>query len=105
MRRGKLPFPFQCPRLRGLSVGETVNQESLAKVQQTISAATETLRTEIFTAKRRAAVLTDGVQHEFKMVAKGFQMRLDRRHADDRAYLDEQFRETRTLLLLPSSAG
>ena len=27
-------------------------------------------------------------------------MHLDRRHADDRAYLDEQFRETRALIQL-----
>lgn len=77
-----------------------MNQESLAKVQQIVSAATETLRTEIIVAKRRTAVLTDEVQHEFKMVAKGFQMHLDRRHTDDRAYLDEQFRETRALIQL-----
>jgi hypothetical protein len=29
------------------------------------------------------------------LVAEGFQMHLDRRHTDDRAYLDAQFRETR----------
>ena len=46
-----------------------MNQESLAKVQQIVSAATETLRTEIIVVKRRTAVLTDRVQHEFKAVA------------------------------------
>ena len=81
-------------------MGETVNQESRAKGQQIVSAATETLRTEIIAVKRRTAILTDEVQHEFKMVAKGFQMHLDRRHTDDRAYLDEQFRETRALIQL-----
>jgi hypothetical protein len=81
-------------------VGEVVNQESLAKVQQFVSAAIETLRTEIIAVKRRTVVLTDGVQHEFKMGAKGFQMHLDRHHTDDRAYLDEQFRETRALIQL-----
>jgi len=42
--------------------------------------------------------------HELQLVAEGFQMHLDRRHADDRAYLDEQFRETRarTELSYPS---
>jgi hypothetical protein len=100
MRRGQLPIPFQCPNFGGLSVGETVNQESLAKGQQVVSAAIETLRTEIIAVKRRTAVLTDGVQHEFKMVATGFQMHLNRRHTDDRAYLDEQFRETRALIQL-----
>ncbi len=77
-----------------------MNQESLAKVQQIVGAATETLRTEIVAVKRRTAVLTDGVQHEFKMAAKGFQMHLDRRHTDDRVHLDEQFRETRALIQL-----
>jgi hypothetical protein len=35
------------------------------------------------------------------LVAEGFQMHLDRRHADDRAYLDEQFRETCLLSVTP----
>ena len=77
-----------------------MDQESLAKVQQIVSAATETLRSEIIAVKRRTAVLADGVQREFKMAAKGFQMHLGPRHADDRAYLDEQFRETRALIQL-----
>lgn len=72
-----------------------MDQESLAYIQQIVGAATEALRTEIIEVKRHTAVLTDGFQHEFKMVAKGFQARLDQRHADDQAYLDEQFRETR----------
>ena len=62
-----------------------MNQESLAKVQQIVCLVTETLRTAIIAVEKHTAVLTDGVQHEFKIVAKGFQMHLDRRHADDRS--------------------
>ena len=75
-----------------------MDQESLAQIQQIISAATETLRVEIVEAKRHAGVLTEGIRHELQLVAEGFQLHLDRRHVDDRAYLDEQFRETRALI-------
>lgn len=76
-----------------------MDQESLAQIQQIVNAATETLRVEIVDAKRHTGVLTEGLRHEFQLVAEGFQMHLDRCHADDRAYLDEQFRETRALIL------
>lgn len=76
-----------------------MDQESLAQIQQIVGAATETLRVEITDAKRHTGVLTEGLRHELQLVAEGFQMHLDRRHADDRAYLDEQFRETRPLVL------
>ncbi len=77
-----------------------MDQESLAQIQQIVGAATESLRTEIVDAKRHTGVLTEGLRHELQLVAEGFQMHLDRRHADDRAYLDEQFRETRALIQL-----
>jgi hypothetical protein len=77
-----------------------VDQNSLAQIQQIVNAATETLRVEIGDAKRHAGVLTEGIRHDLQLVAKGFQMHLDRRHTDDRAYLDEQFRETRALIQL-----
>lgn len=78
-----------------------MDQESLAQIQQIVGAATEalradltgTLRTEIADTKRHTGVLTEGLRHELQLVAEGFQMHLDRRHADDRAYIDEQFRE------------
>ena len=78
-----------------------MDQESLAKIQQIVNAATETLRVEIVDAKRHTGVLTEGLRHDLQLVAEGFQMHLDRRHTDDRAYLDEQFRETRALIQLP----
>jgi len=77
-----------------------VDQESLTKIQHIVNAATEVLRTEIVDAKRHTGVLTEGLRHELQLVAEGFQMHLDRRHADDRGYLDEQFRETRALIQL-----
>ena len=77
-----------------------MDQESLAQIQQILGAATEALRTEIVDAKRHTGVLTEGLRHELQLVAEGFQMHLDRRHTDDRAYLDEQFRETRALIQL-----
>ena len=89
-----------------------MDQESLTQIQQIVGAATEalradltgTLRTEIADTKRHTGVLTEGLRHEPQLVAEGVQMHLDRRHADDRAYLDEQFRETRarTELSYPS---
>lgn len=85
-----------------------MDQESLAQIQQIVGAATEalradftsTLRTEIADTKRHTGVLTEGLRHELQLVAEGFQMHLDRRHADDRAYMDEQFNETRSLIQL-----
>ncbi len=85
-----------------------MDQESRAQIQQIVGAATEahradhtgTLRTEIADTKRHAGVLTEGLRHELQLVAEGFQMHLDRRHADDREHLDNQFRETRALIQL-----
>ena len=88
-----------------------MDQESLAQIQQIVGAATEalradltgTLRTEIADAKRHTGVQTEGLRHELQLVAEGFQMHLDRRHADDRAHVDNQFRETRALIQLSYS--
>jgi hypothetical protein len=95
-----------------------MDQESLAQIQQIVDAATEALRTDIAgvkrhtevvteslradiaDAKRHTGVLTEGLRHELQLVAEGFQMHLDRRHADDREHLDNQFRETRALIQL-----
>ncbi|MBH0180211.1 MAG: hypothetical protein HP490_00655 [Nitrospira sp.] len=95
-----------------------MDQESLAQIQQIVGAATEALRTDIAgvkrhtdvvtetlradiaDAKRHTGVLTEGLRHELQLVAEGFQMHLDRRHADDREHLDNQFKETRALIQL-----
>lgn len=77
-----------------------MDQESLTQIQQIVGSAIETLRGEIAEAKRHTGVLTEGIRHELQVVAEGFEMHLDRRHADDRTFLDEQFRETRALIQL-----
>ncbi|MGH9429692.1 MAG: hypothetical protein ACRD2L_25685 [Terriglobia bacterium] len=77
-----------------------MDQESLAQIQQIVGTAAEALRADIADAKRHTGVLTEGLRHVLQLVAEGFQMHLDRRHADDRSYLDEQFRETRALTQL-----
>lgn len=74
-----------------------MDQESLAQIKQLITVATDTLRGELVDSKRHAGVLAEGLRHELQPVAERFQMHLDRRHADERSFLEEQFRETRAL--------
>jgi hypothetical protein len=78
-----------------------VDQELLEQIRQIVSAATGLLRADIAEARRHTGVLTEGLRRELRFVAEGFQIHLDRRHADDRVYLDEQFRETCTLASAP----
>jgi hypothetical protein len=78
-----------------------MDQESLAQIQQLIAAATDSLRGDLADSKRHAGVLAEGIRHELQLVAEGFQMHLDRRHAEDRSFLEEQFRETRSLIHIP----
>lgn len=80
-----------------------MDQDSLAQTQQIVNAAIQTLRIEIVGAKRYTSVLTERLWHDLQLVAEGFQMHLDLRHADDRAYLDAQFRETRGRIERPPS--
>ncbi|MEK7760674.1 MAG: hypothetical protein AAB433_03735 [Nitrospirota bacterium] len=79
-----------------------MDQDSLAQTQQIVNAAIQTLRIEIVDAKRHTSVLTEGLWYDLQLVAEGFQMHHGR-HTDDRAYLDEQFRETRGCIDRPSS--
>lgn len=74
-----------------------MDQKLLAKTQQIVIAAAETLRGEIADAKHHSRVLTEELRHEVQLVAEGFQLHLDWRYVDDRAYLDEQFREIRVV--------
>jgi len=80
-----------------------VDQKSLGQIQQIVNAAAETLRIEIVDAKRHTSVLTERLCHDLQLIAEGFQMHLDLRHADDRAYMDAQFRETRGRIERPPS--
>lgn len=50
--------------------------------------------------KRHTGVLIEGLRHDVQSVAEGFQMHLDRRHAEDYEYMDREFRELRALLKL-----
>ena len=75
-----------------------MDQESLAQIQQIVGAATESLRADITDARRHTGVLTEALRHELQLVAEGFQLHLGRRHAEERTYLDDQFRETRALI-------
>ena len=77
-----------------------MDRESLIQIQEIVGAATESLRVDIAEARRHTGVLTERLRHELQLVAEGFQMHLGRRHAEEKSYLDEQFRETRALVQL-----
>ena len=97
---------------------EVMNQELLTQIEQIVGvaagtlrtdigevrrhtdAAMEVLRTDITEVKRHTGVLIEGLRQEFNLVTEGFQMHLDRCHVDDREHLDNQFRETRSLIHL-----
>jgi hypothetical protein len=74
-----------------------VDYESLAQIQRVAHTPAEILRGEIADAKCHTAILTEGLRHEVQLVGEGFQAHIDRHHADDRVYLDEQFEQTRML--------
>ena len=98
-----------------------MDQESLAQIQQIVGTATEALRADIAGVKqhtdvatealrsdvgelkRRNGVLVEDLRREVELVTEGYQMHLDRRHAEDREHLDYQFRETRALIQLSYS--
>src|SRR5262249_34949490 len=69
-------------------------------VRHELQLVAESLRADIADARRHAGVLTEGLRHELQLVAEGFQLHLEHRHAEDRAYIDDQFRETRALIQL-----
>jgi hypothetical protein len=63
----------------------------------TLRRATETTAEDI---KRHTGVLIEGLRHDLQSVTEGFQMHLDCRHAEDREYMEREFREGRALLKL-----
>ena len=106
-----------------------MDSESLAQVERIVTTVTEALRQDMaalrqstettavelrqdmnalrqsteMTAediKRHTGVLIEGLRHDVQSVAEGFQMHLDRRHAEDHEYMDREFRELRALLKL-----
>lgn len=48
--------------------------------------------------KRHTGVLVEGLRHELHLVAEGLITHINVRHAEDRAYVDQRFRETHTLI-------
>ena len=49
-----------------------MDQESLAQIREIVSAATESVRTEIADSRRHIGVLTEELRHELQLVAEGF---------------------------------
>lgn len=86
-----------------------MDSESLAQVERIVTAVTEGLRQDMAALrqstettaediKRHTGVMVEGLRHDIQSVAEGFQMHLDRRHAEDHEYMDREFRELRALL-------
>ena len=79
-------------------------RQDMAALRQSQEATAAGLRNEVTTTaeeiKRHTGVLIEGLRHDIQSVAEGFQMHLDRRHAEDREYMDREFRELRALLKL-----
>ena len=50
--------------------------------------------------KRHFGVLAEDLRRQLQLVAEGLMTHIDVRHAEDRAYNDEHFRENRTLFQL-----
>jgi hypothetical protein len=79
-------------------------RQDMATLRQSQEATAAGLRNEVTTTaeeiKRHTGVLLEGLRHDIQSVAEGFQMHLDRRHAEDREYMEREFRELRALLKL-----
>jgi hypothetical protein len=73
-----------------------------AGLRHDIAATAVELRQEIAASaeevKRHTGVQIESLRHDVQSVAEGFQMHLDRWHAEDRDYMDREFREMRALL-------
>ena len=50
--------------------------------------------------KRHFGILAEDLRRQLQLVAEGLMTHIDVRHAEDRAYNDEHFRENRTLFQL-----
>lgn len=99
-----------------------MDSESLAQVERIVTAVTDGLRRDIAElrqtqettaaglrqdiaasseeTKRHTGVLIESLRHDVQSMAEGFQMHLDRRHAEDRDYMEREFQELRALLKL-----
>ena len=75
-------------------------RQSTATTAEDVAALRQSTGTTAEDIKRHTGVLIEGLRHDIQSVAEGFQMHLDRRHAEDRDYMDREFRELRALLKL-----
>lgn len=79
-------------------------ETTAAGLRQDIAASAAGLRQDIAASseetKRHTGVLIESLRHDVQSMAEGFQMHLDRRHAEDRDYMDREFQELRALLKL-----
>jgi hypothetical protein len=79
-------------------------RQDIVALRQSQEATAAGLRNEVTTTaeeiKRHTGVLIEGLRHDIQSVAEGFQLHLDHRHAEDREYTDQEFRELRALLTL-----
>ena len=79
-------------------------RQEIAALRQSQETTTAGLRQDIATSaeevKRHTGVLIEGLRHDIQSVAEGLQIHLDHRHAEDRDYMDREFRELRALLKL-----
>ena len=78
---------------------ETVDQRFDA-VDQRFDAMEARLENRFDEVKRHTGVLVEGLRHEVQLLAEGLAMHIEVHHVQDRAFLEQQFSETRTLFQL-----
>ena len=81
------------------STATALRQDMVELRQFTESTATD-LRQDIGDVKRHTGVLVEGLRHDIQMVSEGFQLHLEKRHREDREYMEQEFREMRALMKL-----
>ncbi len=69
-----------------------------AEIRQEMAVTRASLREETTESKRHTGVLVEGLRHDIQLVTEGVTMHLERRHTEEREYLDRQFAETNSLL-------
>ena len=75
-------------------------RKDIANLRQSNESTATDLRQDMTDLKRHTGVLVEGLRHDIQMVAEGFQLHLDRRHSEDREYMEREFQEMRALMKL-----
>ena len=70
-------------------------RKDIANLRQSNESTATDLRQDMTDLKRHTGVLVEGLRHDIQMVAEGFQLHLDRRHSEDREYMEREFQEMR----------